>query len=236
MATHSSVLAWRSRWTGDPGGPWSLGSQRVRHDGSDWARKQADKESWGKGGISCIQMYVIFCSLCSHYDKISLSDNKYSSALRPWHFWSKLNKDKGPTSPQENGAGMKVREDYPKSTRPLRYDVTQLPYNHTVEVTDRFNRLDLIGRVSEELWWEVCDIVQEAGIKTIPKEKKCKKTEWFSDETLQIAVKRKEVKSKGEKARYTHFNTEFQRIARKDKKVFLSDQWKDIEENNRKEI
>ena len=84
----------------------------------------------------------------------------------------------------------------------------------------------------EELWTEVCDIVQETGIKTIPKEKKCKKVKWLSEEALQIAVKR-EMKSKGEKERYTHLNTEFQRIARRDKKAFFSDQCKEIEENKR---
>ena len=87
----------------------------------------------------------------------------------------------------------------------------------------------------EELWAEVCDIVQEADIKTIPKKKKCKKAKWLSEEALQIAVKRREGKGKGEKERYTHLNAEFQRIARRDKKVFLSDQWKEIEENNRME-
>ena len=86
----------------------------------------------------------------------------------------------------------------------------------------------------EELWTEVRDIVQEAGINTIPKEKKCKKTKWLSEEALQIAVKRREVKSKGEKERYTHLNAEFQRRARRDKKAFLSDQCKEIAENNRK--
>ena len=85
----------------------------------------------------------------------------------------------------------------------------------------------------DELWNEVCDIVQETGIKTIPMEKKCKKAKWLSEEALQIAVKRREVKSKGEKERYTHLNAEFQRIARRDKKAFLSDQCKEIEENNR---
>ena len=87
--------------------------------------------------------------------------------------------------------------------------------------------------VPEELRTEVCDIVQEAGIKTIPKKKKCKKAKWLSEEALQIAVKRREVKNKGEKERYTHWNAEFQRIARRDKKAFLSDQCKEIEENNR---
>ena len=85
----------------------------------------------------------------------------------------------------------------------------------------------------DELWMEVCDIVQETGIKTIPKKKKCKKVKWLSEEALQIAVKRREVKSKGEKERYTHLNAEFQRIARRDKKAFLSNQCKEIEENNR---
>ena len=80
---------------------------------------------------------------------------------------------------------------------------------------------------------EVCDLVQEAGIKTIPMENKCKKAKWLSEEALQIAVKRRDVKSKGEKERYTHLNAEFQRIARRDKKAFLSDQCKEIEENNR---
>ena len=84
----------------------------------------------------------------------------------------------------------------------------------------------------DELWTGVCDIVQETGIKTIPKKKKCKKVKWLSEETLQIAVKRREVKSKGEKERYTHLNAEFQRIARRDKKAFLSDQCEEIEENN----
>ena len=85
----------------------------------------------------------------------------------------------------------------------------------------------------DELWMEVCDIVQETGIKTIPMEKKCKKAKWLSEETLQMAVKRREVKSKGEKERYKHLNAEFQRIARRDKKDFLSDQCKEIEANNR---
>ena len=87
--------------------------------------------------------------------------------------------------------------------------------------------------MSEELWTEVCDSVQEAMIKTIHKKKKCKKAQWLSEEALQIAVKRREVKSKGEKEIYKHLNAEFQRIARRDKKAFLSDQCKEIEENNR---
>ena len=85
----------------------------------------------------------------------------------------------------------------------------------------------------DELWMEVRDTVQETGIKTIPKKKKCKKGKWLSEEALQIAVKRREEKIKGEKERYTHFNAEFQRIARRDKKGFLSDQCKEIQENNR---
>ena len=102
-----------------------------------------------------------------------------------------------------------------------------------MEVTDRFKGLDLINRVPEELWTEVRDIVQEAGIKTILKKKKCKKAKWLSEEALQIAVKRREAKSKGGKERYKHLNAEFQRIARRDKKAFLRDQCKEIEENNR---
>ena len=102
-----------------------------------------------------------------------------------------------------------------------------------MEVTNRLKGLDLIGRVPEELWMEVLDIVQEAVIKTIPKKKKCKKAKWLSEEALQTAMKRREVKGKGEKERYTHLNTEFQRIARGSKKAFLSDQCKEIEENSR---
>ena len=102
-----------------------------------------------------------------------------------------------------------------------------------MEVGNRVKGLDLIDRVPEELWTEVHDIVQEAGTKTIPKKKKCKKAKWLSEEALQIAVKRREGKSKGEKERYTHLNAEFQRTARRDKKAFLSDQCKEIEENNR---
>ena len=113
-----------------------------------------------------------------------------------------------------------------KTSRPFRYDLNQIHYDYTVEVTNRFKGLDLIDRVPEELWTEVRDFVQEAGIKIIPKKKKCKKAKWLSGEALQIAVKR-EAKSKGEKERYKHLNAEFQRIARKDKKAFLSDQGKE---------
>ena len=91
-------------------------------------------------------------------------------------------------------------------------------------MTNRFKGLDLIDRVPEELWMEIHDIVQEAGIKTIPKEKKCNKAKWLSEEVLQIAEKRRDAKGKGEKERYTHLNSEFQKIARRDKKAFLSDQ------------
>ena len=98
---------------------------------------------------------------------------------------------------------------------------------------NRFKGLDLIDRVPDELWMEVHDIVQEAGIKTIPKKKKCKKAKWLSKEALQRAVKRREAKSTGGKERYTHLNAEFQRIARRDKKAFLSDQCKEIKKNNR---
>ena len=101
-------------------------------------------------------------------------------------------------------------------------------------VRNRYKGLDLIDRVPDELWMEVRDIVQETGIKTIPKKQKCKKAKWLSEEALQIAVKRREVKSKGEKERYTSLNAEFQRKARRNKKAFLSDQCKEIEENNRK--
>ena len=87
-----------------------------------------------------------------------------------------------------------------------------------MEVRNRFKGLDLIDRVPDELWTEVCDIVQETGIKTIAKKKKCKKAKWLSEEVLQIAVKGKEVKSKGEKERYKHLNAEFQRIAREIRK------------------
>ena len=96
-----------------------------------------------------------------------------------------------------------------------------------MEVTNRFKGLDLIDRVPEELWTEVCDIVQEAVIKTISKKKKCKKVKWLSEEGLQIVEKSREVKGKGEKERYMHLNAEFQRTARRDKKAFLTDSCKD---------
>ena len=102
-----------------------------------------------------------------------------------------------------------------------------------MEARNRFKGLDLIDRVPEELWTEIHDIVQEAVIKTIPKKKKRKKAKWLSEEVLQIAEKRREAKGKGEKERYTHLNAEYQRIARRDKKTFLSEKYKEIKENNR---
>ena len=130
-----------------------------------------------------------------------------------------------------------------KTTRPFRYDLNQIPYDYTVEVRNRFKGLDLIDRAPGELWTEVRGIVQEAGIKTIPKEKKCKKAKWLSEGLLHIAVKRREVKGKGKKERYTDLNAEFQRIARSDKKAFLGDQrkkqkktivWESLEISSRK--
>ena len=116
-----------------------------------------------------------------------------------------------------------------KITRPFRYDLNQIPYDYTMEVTNRFKGLDLIDTTPEELWTEVHDIVQEAVFKTIPKKKECKKAKQLSEEALQIAEKRKDAKGKGEKDRYIHLKEEFQRIARRDKKAFFSDQRKEIE-------
>ena len=122
-----------------------------------------------------------------------------------------------------------------KTTRPFRYDLNQIPYDYTVEVRIIFKGLDLINRVPDETWMEVPDTVQETRIKTILKKKKCKKAKRLSEEALQRAVKRREAKGKEEKERYTHLNAEVQRIARRDKKAFLSDQCKEIEENNKME-
>ena len=102
-----------------------------------------------------------------------------------------------------------------------------------MDVRNRFKGLDLIDRVPDELWTEVSDIVQETGIKNISKKKKCKKAKWLSEEALQIAVKKREAKSKGGKERYSHLNAELQKIAMRGKKAFLSNQCKEIEENNR---
>ena len=117
--------------------------------------------------------------------------------------------------------------------RPFRYDLNQISYNYTVGVTNRFKGFDLIDRVPEELWMKVHDIVQKAVIKTKSKKKKCKKAKCLSEEALQIALKRREAKGKGEKEGCTHLNAGFQRIARRDKKAFLTDQCKEIGENNR---
>ena len=106
-----------------------------------------------------------------------------------------------------------------KTTRPFRYDLNQIPYDYTVEVRNRFKGLDLIDKVPDELWNEVRDIVQETGIKTIPMEKKCKKAKWLSEEGLQIAVKRREAKSKRKKERYKHLNAEFQRLRRREESL-----------------
>ena len=120
-----------------------------------------------------------------------------------------------------------------KTTRPFRYDLNQIHYDYAVEVRNIFRGLDLIDRVPDELWMEVHVTVQETGIKTTPMEKKGKKAKWLSEQALQTAVKRREVKSNGEKERYSHLNAEFQTIARRDKKAFLRDQCKEREENNR---
>ena len=112
-----------------------------------------------------------------------------------------------------------------KTTKAFRYDVNQILYDYTVEDRNRFKGLDLIDRLPDELWTEVRDIVQETGIKTIPQKKKCKKAKWLSEEALQIAVKKREAKGKGEKEIHTHLNTEFQRLARRDN-AFFSDQCK----------
>ena len=120
-----------------------------------------------------------------------------------------------------------------KTTRTLRYDLNQIPYDYTVKVRSRYKGQDLIDREPDELWMEVCDIVQETGIKTTPMEKKCKKAKWLTEEALQIAVKKREAKSKGEKEIHSHLNAEFQRTATRDKKAFLCDQCKEIEENNK---
>ena len=121
------------------------------------------------------------------------------------------------------------------TTRPFSYDLSKIPYSNTGEVTNRFKGLGLIDRVPKEVCTEVHDIVQKAGIKMIPKKKKCKNTKWLFDKALQIVEKRREVKVKGEKEIYTHLNPEVQRIARRDKKAFLSYLCKEIEENNRME-
>ena len=119
-----------------------------------------------------------------------------------------------------------------KITRPYRFDLNQIPYNYTVEVTNRFKGLDLIDRVPEDLWTEVCGIVQEVVIKTIPKKKRYKKAKWLSEEAL-YSYEKKRSKRQRRKGKIYHLNAEFQKIARRDKKAFLSDQCKEIEENSR---
>ena len=113
-----------------------------------------------------------------------------------------------------------------KTTKPFKYDLNQVPYDYTVEVTNRFKGLDLIDRVPEEQWTEVHNIAQEAVIKTI-KKKKCKGAKWLSEKALQIAEKRRKMNGQEEKERYIHLNAEFQSTARRDKKVFLSEQYKE---------
>ena len=120
-----------------------------------------------------------------------------------------------------------------KTSRPFQYDLNLIPHDYTVEVTNIFKGLYLMDRLPEELWSEVHNIVQEVVIKTIPKKNKCKNVKWLSEEALQIAEKRIEAKGKEVKERYKHLNAEFQRIARRDKKAFLSDQCGEIEEYNR---
>ena len=119
-----------------------------------------------------------------------------------------------------------------KTTRPFRYDLNQIPYDYTVEVINRFKGLDLIDRVPKELQIEVHNIIQEVVIKTIVKKKKCRKAKWLAERALQIAEKR-EAKGKGEKKTYIHLKTELQRRAMRDKKGFLTEQSKEIEESNR---
>ena len=115
-----------------------------------------------------------------------------------------------------------------ETTRPFRYDLNHISYDYTVEMTNRFKGLDLVDRVPKELWTEVHNIIQEAVNKTIPKKKKFKNAKWLSEEALHIAESRRETKGKGERQRYIHLNAEFQRKARRNKKVFLSEQCKEI--------
>ena len=122
-----------------------------------------------------------------------------------------------------------------KTTRPFRNHLNQIPYEYTVEVRNRFKGLDLIDRVTVELWMEVCDTEQETGIKIIPKTKTCKKAKWLSEEALQIAVKRREARSKGEKERSNHLNAQFQSIAGRDKKALLSNRGSRGKQSNGKD-
>ena len=120
-----------------------------------------------------------------------------------------------------------------KTTRPFRNDLNQIPYDYIVEVRNRFKGLDLIDREPDELGMRFVTLYRRQESRPSPRKRNAKKAKWLSEEALQIAVKRREAKSKGEKKRYTHLNAEFQRIARRDKKAFLSNQCKEIEENNR---
>ena len=113
-----------------------------------------------------------------------------------------------------------------KTIRPFRYDLNKTSYDYTVEVPNKFKGLDLVDSLPEELWSEVCNTTQEVVTKTIPKKKKCKKAKWLSEESLQIVEERREVKSKGERKRYTQLNAEFQRLARRDKEAFFKEQYK----------
>ena len=117
-----------------------------------------------------------------------------------------------------------------KTTRPFRYDLNQIPYDYILEVRNRFKGLDLIECLMN-YGWRFMTLYRRQGSRPSPRKKKCKKAKWLSEEALQIAVKRRGVKSRGEKESYTHLNAEFQRIARRDKKAFLRDQCKEIEEN-----
>ena len=119
-----------------------------------------------------------------------------------------------------------------KTTRPFRYDLNQIPYDYTVEVRNRFKGLDLIECLMN-YGWRFVTLYRRQESRPSPRKKKCKTAKWLSEKALQITVKRREAKSKGEKERYTHLNAEFQRTARRDKKAFLSDQCKEIEENRR---
>ena len=120
-----------------------------------------------------------------------------------------------------------------KITRSFRHDLNQIPHDYTVEVMTRFKELDLVDKLPGDLWTEVHNIVQKAVTKTISKKKKCNKAKWLSEETFQIAKKRREAKGKRERERYTYLNIEFQRIARRAKKAFFSEQCKELDENNR---
>ena len=120
------------------------------------------------------------------------------------------------------------------SIRQVSHDLNPVPHDYTVQLMNRFKQLDLVNRVPEDLWREVSNTILEAVNKTILKKKKCKKAKWLSEEALQITEERREAKSKGERERFTQVNAEFQRIARRDKKAFFSEQCKEIEENNRK--